>query len=195
MSGTTTRPLGLPILETARLTLRWIEEADAQGLHAVYGDPAAMRFWDFPATRDVNETAANIRRSIRAGALRHAAWAILLSAGGFIGMISYHHREPWNRRLELGWILAPAFWRRGLMTEAAQAVLRHCFAKLKVHRVEALIEPENVASRALAAKLGFVQESSLLRDRLCVDAEFRSVLMYGLLELDWSASRWKADKR
>ncbi len=88
-----------------------------------------------------------------------------------------------------------AFWRRGLMTGAAQAVLRHCFAKLKAHRVEALIEPENLASRALAAKLGFLEESSLLRDRICVGGEFPSVLMYGLLELDWSASRWKADKR
>jgi [ribosomal protein S5]-alanine N-acetyltransferase len=173
-------------LETERLTLRQIAEADAAGLHAAYGDAQAMRFWDFPATRDVHETAAIIRRSRRTGMLRHAAWAILSRPGdGCIGMINYHHREPWNRRLELGWILAPAYWRRGLMTEAAQAVLRYCFTRLKVHRIEAVIDPDNTASRALAAKLGFAQEGGLLRDRHHVAGEFRSVLMYGLLQPDW----------
>lgn len=167
MSAATTRRLGLAILETARLTVRQIDEADAQGPRAADGDPDAMRFWDFPATRDVNETAAHIRRSIRAGALRQAALAILLRAFGFVGMINDQYREPRNRRSEFGWILAPGFWRRGLMTGAAQAVPRHCFAKLKAHRVGALLGPENVASRALAAKLGFLEKSSLLRDRLC----------------------------
>ena len=72
------------------------------------------------------------------------------------------------------------------MTEAAQAVLRHCFTAMDTHRVEALIEPENVASRALSVKLGFVEESGLLRDRHGVDGAFRSVLMYGLREPDWA---------
>jgi|GEM_PF-4645463 len=84
-------------------------------------------------------------------------------------MINYHQRQPWNRRLELSWILAPAFWRQGLMTEAARIVLHHCLTELDTHRVEATIEPENTASRALAAKLGFVLESGPLRDRLCAD--------------------------
>ena len=72
------------------------------------------------------------------------------------------------------------------MTEAARAVLHRCFTKMNMHRVEAIIEPENTASRALAAKLGFVQEGGLMRDRLCVAGEYRSVLMYGLLEPDWA---------
>ena len=183
----------LTTLETERLILRQIEEADAEGLHAAYGDPEAMRFWDFPATRDVAETTKRIRGSLAVAQKWHGVWAIVpRSAGGdgrCIGFINYHHREPWNRRLELGWILASAYWRQGLMTEAARAVLHRCFTKMNMHRVEAIIEPENTASRALAAKLGFVQEGGLMRDRLCVAGEYRSVLMYGLLEPDWSRLR------
>jgi [ribosomal protein S5]-alanine N-acetyltransferase len=183
----------LPVLQTERLTLRPLQEADAERLHAAYGDAEAMRFWDFPASRDVAETAARIRQSLAVDARWHAVWAIVLRSGGFAGMINYHQRQPWNRRLELGWILAPAFWRRGVMTEAAGVVLHHCFTEMDTHRVEALIEPENVASRALAAKLGFIQESGLLRDRLYVNGGFRSVLMYGLLQPDWSRlMSWKA---
>lgn len=179
----------LPTLETGRLILRQIEEADAEGLHAVYGNAEAMRFWDFPASRDVAQIASRIRISLEMDAMWHGVWVIApRSVGGLAGMINYHHRQPWNRRLELGWILAPAFWRQGLMTEAARAVLRHCFTDLDTHRVEAIIEPDNIASRGLAAKLGFVQETGLLRDRLRVDGQFRSVLMYSLLQPEWASA-------
>ncbi len=176
----------LPVFETERLIMRQIEEGDAEGMHAAYGDPEAMRFWDFPATRSVSETAALVKSARSGSVIRHGVWAILERAGKFVGMINYHHREAHNRRLELGWIVVPAYWRQGIMSEAARPVLEFCFNGLNTHRVEALIEPENVASRALAARLGFVQESNLLRDRMCVDGTFRSVLMYGLLRPDWA---------
>jgi len=45
--------MSLPVLHTERLTLRPLQEADAEGLHMAYGDGEAMRFWDFPASLDV----------------------------------------------------------------------------------------------------------------------------------------------
>ena len=174
----------LPAFETERLIVRQIRESDAEGLHQAYGDPQAMRFWDFPATSSIAETAALIKGAVRSK-ITYGVWAILQRRGGFVGMINYHHREARNRRLELGWIVVPACWRQGIMTEAAGPVLDFCFKKLGTHRVEALIEPENVASRALAARLGFQQEGSLLRDRMCVEGKFRSVLMFALLQPDW----------
>ena len=176
----------LPIFETSRLVLRPIEESDAQGLHGAYGDAEAMRFWDAPAARDVEETATHIRNSLAVERRWHGMWAIVARSGGFAGMINYHNVDPRNRRLALGWIVAPAFWHQGLMTEAAEAVLSHCFSAMEMHRVEALIEPENTASRGLAVKLGFKQESDLLRDRLRVDGHYRGVLMYGLLQAEWA---------
>jgi [ribosomal protein S5]-alanine N-acetyltransferase len=47
---------------------------------------------------------------------------------------------------------------RGLMHEGMQLVLRHAFRKLKLHRLEANIQPGNHASIALARKCGFVRE-------------------------------------
>ena len=182
----------LPAFETTRLVLRPIAEGDAPGLHAAYGDAGAMRFWDAPPSVDVAETAGRIRQSLAAERRWHGMWAIVARAGGFAGMINYHNVDPRNRRLALGWILAPAFWRQGLMVEAADAVLHHCFAAMDMNRIEALIEPENAASRALAVKLGFRQESDLLRDRLCVAGQYRGVLMYGLLRAEWAAYRPKA---
>jgi ribosomal-protein-alanine N-acetyltransferase len=111
-------------------------------------------------------------------------WAIQTHAGRFVGAINYHAHNEQQRRLALGWILVPSSWRQGLMTEAAPPVISHCFTGLNVHRIEALIEPQNQPSRGLAAKLGFTEEGTL-RDWLCVAGEFRSVVMYGLLRTEW----------
>ena len=174
----------LPVFETPRLTLRPIAVNDAEGLHEAYGDAEAMRHWDFPPSRDVSQTAERIRTSTEVDPRWHGTWAIQTQAGRFVGAINYHAHNEQQRRLALGWILVPSSWRQGLMTEAAPPVISHCFTGLNVHRIEALIEPQNQPSRGLAAKLGFTEEGTL-RDWLCVAGEFRSVVMYGLLRTEW----------
>jgi RimJ/RimL family protein N-acetyltransferase len=44
--------MSLPMLQTARLLLRPLQEDDAEGLHTAYGDADAMRFLGLPAYRD-----------------------------------------------------------------------------------------------------------------------------------------------
>jgi ribosomal-protein-alanine N-acetyltransferase len=177
------------LLEGRRLLLRPITRDDAAGLHEAYGDPAAMRFWDFAASLDVAETAQRIGWSLQASPRFHACWAVVLRDDArVVGMLNYHHREPWNRRLEIGYILARAHWGRGLMSEALRVFLAHCFGALGSHRVEATIEPANLASIRLAEHLGFRREGGPMRDRLCVDGAYRSLVMYGLLEDEWRAA-------
>jgi RimJ/RimL family protein N-acetyltransferase/predicted TIM-barrel fold metal-dependent hydrolase len=176
----------LPVFATPRLTLRSITAHDADGLHEAFGDADAMRHWDLPPSRDVSQTAERIRMSVEADPRWHGMWAIQTHAGRFVGAINYHAHNEQQRRLALGWIVVPSCWRQGLMTEAAPPVISHCFTRLNAHRIEARIEPENLSSRRLAAKLGFTEEGTL-RDWLCVAGEFRSVVMYSLLRAEWMA--------
>src|SRR6185503_3060524 len=139
------------VLETPRLTLRPLVASDAEGLHGCYGDADAMRFWDALPARDVAETATRLQLTLTADPRWHAGWAVVLKESGqFIGFVNYHNREPRSRRLAVGYILARAYWRRGLMTEAMRSFVTHCFTVLGAHRIEALIEPENAASLRLA---------------------------------------------
>jgi len=177
-----------PVLYTDRLTLRPLLEDDAAGLHEAYGDPVAMRYWDAPPAGDVAETAVRISNSRAANPQFHLAFAALAKdTGDLIGMVNYHARWAMARRLAVGWILVPRFQHQGLMHEAMQALLAHCFDNLDTHRVEAEIEPENAASIRLAERLGF-QREGLLRDRMFVAGEARSVLMFSLLQPEWTAS-------
>ena len=164
---------------------------DAPAAHEAYSDAEAMRYWDALPSKDVEETERRLRRSLSVDPQWHATWAILARPNGqvaddqFIGMINYHARQPWNRRLALGWILIPRFEGRGYMLEAVRAVLAHCFTALDTHRVEAEIEPDNVRSARLAQRLGF-QREGLLRDRLFVADQPRSKQMFSLLRTEWA---------
>ena len=65
----------------------------------------------------------------------HLAWAICKGTNGrCIGMVSYHHRDAHNRRLQLGYIVAPKHQRCGFGTEAVRAVLDYCAGAL--HAIE-----------------------------------------------------------
>ena len=67
-----------------------------------------------------------------------------------------------------------------------QGFLGYCFDELATHRVEALVDYRNPGSIRFTQKLGFKNEG-LLRDRICVAGEYRSLLMFALLEDEWKA--------
>jgi ribosomal-protein-alanine N-acetyltransferase len=110
-----------------------------------------------------------------------------------IGIVTYHHRETANRRLEIGYILGRAYWRRGLMREAIQALINYCFGALAMHRIEVTVCPENDAAVRFTESLGFHREGGPLRDRSLVHGQYRDLLLYGLLDRDWQAKTVKAE--
>lgn len=163
-----------------------MEAGDARDLHLVFGDRETMRYLDFPMSRNIAETAKIIEMATFPVPEWHATWSIVLRASrGVIGFVNYHHRESRHRRLEIGCVLSRACWRQGLANEAVRALLGYCFGSLGMHRVEQTIDPENVAAIRLAERLGFRGEGALLRDRILVDGEYRSLLMYSLLDREW----------
>ncbi|MGE0424110.1 MAG: GNAT family N-acetyltransferase [Reyranellaceae bacterium] len=172
-----------PVLETERLRLRRFAARDVDGVHAAFGSARAMRFWSSPPFKTRAESERLVRIMAKASQPQWwQPWAIARRRDDrCIGMINYHHREAANRRLELGWILAPRHQGRGYAREATAAVIRYCFDRLGTHRIEAMIVPENTASIRLADALGFRLEGGPIRDRWRAGDVYRSVLMYGLL--------------
>jgi [ribosomal protein S5]-alanine N-acetyltransferase len=67
----------------------------------------------------------------------------------------------------------------GVATAALALGLDHCFGPVMLHRVEATVRPENAASRAVLAKVGF-REEGLLRRYLEVDRAWRDHLLMAI---------------
>lgn len=72
------------------------------------------------------------------------------------------------------------FARQGLMTETLRAAVRHAFDDLGLHRLEANIQPGNVASIALARRVGFQKEGYSPR-YLRIDGKWRDHERWALL--------------
>ncbi len=93
----------------------------------------------------------------------------------------------------MGYYAGEPFAGRGLMTEAMQLVLRHTFDELKLHRVEANIQPRNTASLALARRAGFTREG-YSRRYLKIDGRWRDHERWAILAEDWRAQKAKVKK-
>jgi ribosomal-protein-alanine N-acetyltransferase len=176
-----------PVLTTKRLRLRRFAARDLAGLHACFGDPDAMRYWNSPPTRTEAESARWLKiLGKNTSPYSFLAWAVAdKKSDALIGMVNYHHREALNRRLEVGYILRPTRQGKGLMTEAMRALIAYCFAELGVRRVQALIHPDNTRSIRLVQRLGFRCEGGPLRDYWRVGDAYMSVMVYALLSGEW----------
>jgi [ribosomal protein S5]-alanine N-acetyltransferase len=91
----------------------------------------------------------------------------------------------------LGYQIGADFAGQGYMTEALTLALHYAFAELKLHRLEANIQPGNVPSIALVKRAGFVQEG-FSRKYLKICGRWRDHERWAILVDDWSHKRAQA---
>lgn len=177
-------------IRTPRLLLRPLALADAPGLLAAYGDPVTMRYWSTPPVSSLAEVERMVQADLDwVDAGRALFWAVVdLERSIVAGKCTLFDLNAQNHRAEVGYILAPAYQRRGLMSEALAALFDFSFDTLGLHRIEADTDVDNIASMALLEKLGF-QREGLFRERWLMPGGWSHSLMFGLLRSDWEARR------
>ena len=85
---------------------------------------------------------------------------------------------------QLSYWVFPRYRRRGLATRIVRLACLYAFAELGIERIEALVEPDNEASRRVVHAAGFVEEG-LLRRRARFGDERRDMVLYALLPNDF----------
>jgi RimJ/RimL family protein N-acetyltransferase len=139
-------------LRTPRLRLTPCALEDVEFLHRLWTDAAVRRFlWDDRViARD--EAAAVVEAGIESfGQHGFGMWVVHAEAPiGFCGL--RHFGEP-PENVEILYGLLPAYWGRGLATEAARAVMRAGFDR-GLPRIFAGADPPNVASIQVMERLG-----------------------------------------
>ena len=84
----------------------------------------------------------------------------------------------------LGYWLGLPFVGRGHMTAAVRAVMPHAFEALRLHRVEAAVQPANERSAAVLRRAGFTEEG-LARRYLKINGQWQDHLLFAILAEDW----------
>ena len=118
--------------------------------------PRRGRTADHPPAATAKELAAYIEHQSTHG---FAPWAVEDRATGrLVGDVGLKLLELAGPEIEIGWVIAPHAWGRGLATEAAVPWLAVAWDDLGLDRLIAVIRPENAASRRVAEKLGMREE-------------------------------------
>ena len=132
------------VAQSARLTYRDLQAFDAPALHElVSGWQVVRQLGSFPWPADPAFTATRATPYVGAG----FAWGAFCD-GVLIGTVAVTNGE-------LGYMIAPAQWRKGFAGEACRHALAHAFDTLDVMEITAGVWADNAASRALLEKLGF----------------------------------------
>ena len=95
-------------------------------------------------------------------------------------------RSPWLSEPYLGYAVGKPFANQGYMRDGLELVLRHAFVSLRLHRVEANIQPTNATSIALARGAGFRREGFSPR-YLKIGGRWRDHERWAVLAEEWRA--------
>lgn len=141
----------MSIIETGRLILRPMTEADAEAVFLWTGDPVVNRYMPYPVHKNVDETKAWLR-SLQ-GKTEEFGFC-LKETGQLIGAGSIKYREEFDA-FEVGYNLNQAFWGMGYATEAAKALLNWAYENRGARRFMARHATANTASGHVLQKCGF----------------------------------------
>jgi len=172
----------VPILETSRLCIRCLRMEDAPAMLDILSDEETVRFWGRPMMTELAQAETYTRENLEWMEDGHCLyWGLEEKASNrMIGTCTLFRLDSDNRRGEIGYLLNRAYWRQGLMSEALECVIAYAFGELKLHRLEADTDPDNIASIRTLERFGF-QREGLFRDRWLINGRWCDSLMLGLV--------------
>lgn len=171
-----------PVIETERLILRRITNDDVNEVFELRSNPETMKYIPRPlvkTTEDALEHVAMIEEKITSNI--GINWGITLKGDSrVLGIIGYYRMQPENYRAEIGYMLLPEYHGKGIISEAVNRLIAYGFDDLKLHSIEAVIDPENFASEKVLQKCGFVKEAHL-KEAEFYEGKFLDKVIYSLL--------------
>jgi len=162
------------MIRTTRLVLRRATWDDLAAVHRLFSNPQAMRYWSRPEHATLDETRHWLRFLVEPAP--DSLDFLIETDGEVIGKAG-----AWQLP-EVGFLLHPDHWGKGLAHEAMLAVIAHVEAEFPaLPELTAEVDPRNLASLRLLDRLGFRETHRAERTLLWKD--------------EWCDSVWLARKR
>lgn len=176
------------IVRGARLTLRYARADDAQALFELGRDPDVSRYFSWGPYTDPAQAGAFIERMAEQRESGERLEFVIADERdrplGITGLSEFSMRD---RRAVVGTWLGRPHWGSGANAESKALVLALGFDTLGLQRISAYAHPENARSLAALARLGFVEEGTLVAWHLH-EGKRRDVRILRLLREDWETS-------
>ncbi len=170
-----------------RQSLRLLTQSDAPELYEVVASNRAFlsQWLPWPPIQTLEGTREFIAAGEKQLRANQGFQAAIIDRGRIAGVIGFHRLDWENRSTSIGYWLAEDAQGRGAVTRAVRALLDHAFGAWKLNRVEIRAAVGNLRSRAIAERLGFVEEG-VLRDAERIGDRYIDHVVYAMLARDWA---------
>ena len=158
------------ILETQRLLLREMTQADYPALAEILQDRVAMFAYEHAFSDDETQTWLDRMRE-RYAKDGFGLWAVVCKeTGEMIGQcgLTWQNYDG-ERVLEIGYLFQRKHWKKGYAIEAARACKHYAFETLHVNEVFSIIRDNNVASMNVAIRNGMTIRGTFIKHYYGID--------------------------
>ena len=166
----------IPDLSTERLLLRRMTVGDCYDMYEYAHNPSVTKYltWSpHPDLEYTKEYLQYISNHYQLGDFYD--WAVILrSENKMIGTCGFTRFHTAHNGAEIGYVLNPAYWGRGIACEAVREVIRFGFCELGLHRIEAKYMEGNEASRRVMEKVGMSFEG-VRKDEMLIKGCYRNI--------------------
>ncbi|MDK4701261.1 GNAT family N-acetyltransferase [Rhizobium sp. CNPSo 4062] len=185
------------IVETERLIIRNWREMDRDLAYEINSDETVMEFFPFRRNRaEADAFFDRVQSMIREIGLGLYVLELKESseAVGYCGLMRTDHLEPFVPvgTIEIGWRLVARHWGKGLITEAARALLAHGFDKHDLDQIVSFAVHNNVRSTAVMERIGMHRVEGGDFDHPNVPdthPHLKRHVLYRLTEADWRSGQ------
>lgn len=174
-------------LSNERITLREFIYEDWLDVHRYASQEIVCRYQPWgPNTEEDSRSFVNqvLKDAFREPRTRFAFAIVTKGDKKMIGAGELTLRDISNRSGEIGYIINPDYWGRGIATDVATLLINFGFSNLSLHRIFATCDPRNIGSSRVLEKVGMTLEGRIREDLLLKDG-WRDSLLYSVLEHEW----------
>lgn len=170
-------------METGRLYLREFQKDDWSAVHRYASQEQVSRNQPW-GPNTIEETKAFVEEALvdskRTPRTRCIFAIVLKEQDELIGAVELNIRSAANKSGEIGYIVNPDYWGKGVATEAASLIIGFGFNELQLHRIYATCAPGNDGSRKVLEKLGMRLEGRM-RDHILLKDGWRDSDLFSIL--------------
>ena len=180
----------IPTLTTERLTLRRLMVRDDADMYEYSKNKEVTEYLTWDAHPDVSYTREYLQYL---GSHYNIGdffdWAVVLdSEDKMVGTCGFTRFDYNNNSGEIGYVINPAYWGRGIAVEAVNAVMEFGFESLKLNRIEAKFIEGNSASMRVMEKAG-MQFEGYNRRAMLIKGEYKTIGVYSILRDEYLNGR------
>ena len=172
-----------PLLKSDRLLFRNFKDSDITPFYTLRTHEDVLNYMDTSPLENLQASEKMILENHTMFQNKQGiSWAITdAKQHSFLGYFLLWNVNQKHARAEIGYALLPEYWGKGYMKETFNSMLPFAFKTLKLHRLEANINPNNKRSERLLIASGFEKEAHF-KEHYLFNGKFLDSVIYSLLE-------------